>query len=418
MGEQLTDKIRDVAEDNQYVVFGEVDHHNVNGERLLFSEDMLQALHDGGVRNLMLEGTNDEVSVIINAYVDGEINQEQMESLIRDQVTATTGANNIEFVSEAESERGIVELAENAKTVGVHVYSLNRGEGLYPAENADARADLDTMTMERIIDAMKAAGTNDIADIDQAAIREQVEAENPELKALSDEIPALFDAANAAYLERAREFYDKNQDKLQPLMDENKVSEVQAISNIAMTFWIQDRIAEDHRVADRIENFADGEKTAVLYGAGHLAYRVGDLDHGLGERDTATIYLYENQDGTPAVLENLPPPKSRSIMDRILGRPIDEEPDYILDYGKGTWTDTDAGVTQDVDLPEFTATDDFQGVGFADDDAAFAGDAELGRDAAEALKEEGVPVNPDIVPDSEAVAPDVAPAEELRPGGP
>lgn len=361
----ITDKIAEVARNNHSVVFAEshVDSHN---QLLIASPQIMAALQQGGIKHFMKEGLGDTTSVVMNAYIDDKITHEQMTSYIEDNIKiGITGAFGIVFANEKDTEQHQIRLAESAKTHGMHVHSLNRGEGLFSEETMILDHERDMEIGIRIVEQMQATGSADMSEINVEQIRQDVNA-LPEYVGLDERIEEDVNASNQEYKARATKMYDENIDSTQDIAQEKGMSREQAIGNTQIHLWVKERVSQDYLVAKNIEELSGGEKTAVLYGAGHTYHKTGDLDHYLNEKGgAAVIALHNDKSSTFLTLPKYPGPDEidtfpvhdTSIIEDIFGISPFEDADYEFDYKLGTWKEKGQEPEEVRDIPKLDYPD-------------------------------------------------------------
>ena len=291
----LADEIGKIAEDNQYIVFTD-NHSDRDILKIVTSDEVMKAMADGGVKHLMLEGGVSTVqTTVINAYIDGEITKEQLDAFIEDSIDGPhTDMYGNELASEVEVETEVKRLAESAKAHGMHVHSLNQGEGLYTEETMQMSQEMDEDVGRRIVEDLKAG--KDVADIDRDKIKEDLKAQNPDYAGLEERTDREYEQSTAEYERQATEMFD-NDENLQAQAAQNGLSREVAIARMTEALWIQKRVQGDEHVAKNVKEFAGDEKVAIIYGQAHTVHRRGDLDSQLEKSGkTAVIAVYDDKD--------------------------------------------------------------------------------------------------------------------------
>ncbi len=361
----LGEKIEQIAKDNHAIVFAE-NHLDKDNMNLITSPEVFDALAAGGVKHIMREGLGDTRSVVINAYIDDQITRDQFEDFIIDSVKmGTTGVGGIVFASEQELEQEILKLADQAKAADMHVHSLNRGEGLYSPEAMRLDHERDMEIGQRIVDAIQQTGSGHISEADLQAINDAVNSQE-KYTGLDERIEAEVKQSNQDYADQAAKMYEENTFSVRDKAEEINAYPDVAIQNLKLQLWIQERVRQDELVAQNVEELSGGEKTALLYGAGHTVHKDGDLDAYLNEKGgAAVIALYNDKDSTFYGMPKYSDPETAflplqepTVIDDILGvfgYSSFEDPDYELDYGKGTWKERGEAPQPIDNIPQFDA---------------------------------------------------------------
>lgn len=295
---RVTDRIMEVAAKNKYIGFADSNHANLAIPQFLAQDETMAALARGGVKHIVLESfTIGLPLVFVDAFQKNEISKEQLNFLMKNY----TG-NAIEHgVDDKTKVDAYVDIIANAKKYGIKFHAVSESEGLVAPGNEQRIFESDFYTGRAMIDALKEMPYFDsLRDSEKSLMMNRVLKEhyaaNPHLEALQIELAEQERNRLYTFLEEQQPGLVNKYKKVMAENDPEKIQtflekEFSPLSQAYQRKVIEDRLAADPEIAQRINRITGDDKTAILYGQGHFMRTKGDIDESLNG-PTAVIGLH------------------------------------------------------------------------------------------------------------------------------
>lgn len=238
--QSIEDLVRLTGKNHQNLLLGDT-HHQDNGiARFVSRQDTMVALAESGVTHLFLEFPV-WLQHLADAYADGVLTKDAF----ADQMASRY--NSYHHQKDEARERYLITatMIDNAKKAGIQTHFIDGGEGSFSPLGG-----LRKKMEEAEVDYQK---KYKIAD--------------------SEFVGHFVDKKNASQIQNhVRQYFAKNYPEISDPLEKYVKALVQA------------RIAGDPALADRINEIAKGEKSAIFYGVQHGLSNKDDLDEHLDGR--------------------------------------------------------------------------------------------------------------------------------------